>query len=212
MACCVILFYKVIRCNKRTKYRQIFIYSVVSPIADDLLEDVQWTFASDCTQERTRPSEEEELDTWSPARVRPSVALQMKTLNNLVTGCKSHRGATLIDTYRCVPRRYTAWETFMNARYESRDNNIVRVQACPWTRVSNVSRTYATFLNRFDAHRLEQLPSYYWPCASLRASQPGCHAFWNVKYSIKFLEMFLPGNCSAARRAACDFFIRLTGW
>ncbi|KOX74429.1 hypothetical protein WN51_00412 [Melipona quadrifasciata] len=58
-------------------------------------------------QERTRSSEEEELDTWSPARVRPSVALQMKTLNNLVTGCKSHRGATLIDTYRCVPRHRT---------------------------------------------------------------------------------------------------------
>ncbi|OAD55942.1 hypothetical protein WN48_04110, partial [Eufriesea mexicana] len=47
---------------------------------------------------------EEELDTWSPARVRPSVALQMKTLNNLVAGCKSRREATLIDTYRCVPR------------------------------------------------------------------------------------------------------------
>jgi len=39
---------------------------------------------------------------------RPSVALQMKTLNNLVAGCKSRREATLIDTRRCVPLRYTA--------------------------------------------------------------------------------------------------------
>lgn len=53
----------------------------------------------------------------------------MKTLNNLVAGCKSRREATLIDTYRCVPRRYvrSTGGTFMNARYESRDNNIVRV-------------------------------------------------------------------------------------
>jgi hypothetical protein len=41
---------------------------------------------------------------------RPSVALQMKTLNNLVAGCKSRREATLIDTRRCVPLRYTAQE------------------------------------------------------------------------------------------------------
>ncbi|EGI68770.1 hypothetical protein G5I_02550 [Acromyrmex echinatior] len=40
------------------------------------------------------PSVEEEPATWSPARVRPSVALQMKTLNNLVAGCKSRREAT----------------------------------------------------------------------------------------------------------------------
>ncbi|KYN17875.1 hypothetical protein ALC57_09757 [Trachymyrmex cornetzi] len=40
------------------------------------------------------PSAEEEPTTWSPARVRPSVALQMKTLNNLVAGCKSRREAT----------------------------------------------------------------------------------------------------------------------
>ncbi|KYM99865.1 hypothetical protein ALC62_09485, partial [Cyphomyrmex costatus] len=40
------------------------------------------------------PSAEEEPATWSPARVRPSVALQMKTLNNLVAGCKSRREAT----------------------------------------------------------------------------------------------------------------------
>lgn len=79
---------------------------------------------------RDTVASEEELDTrWSPARVRPSVALQMKTLNNLVAGCKSRREATLIDTYRCVPRRYvrSTGGTFMNARYESRDNNIVRV-------------------------------------------------------------------------------------
>lgn len=56
------------------------------------------------------PSAEEEPATWSPARVRPSVALQMKTLNNLVAGCKSRREATLIDTRRRVPRRYTARE------------------------------------------------------------------------------------------------------
>lgn len=72
------------------------------------LEDAA-NFCRRLYQKHTR-SLEEELDTWSPARVRPSVALQMKTLNNLVAGCKSRREATLIDTYRCVPRRYTAWE------------------------------------------------------------------------------------------------------
>ncbi|KYM77089.1 hypothetical protein ALC53_12383 [Atta colombica] len=41
------------------------------------------------------PSAEEEPATWSPARVRPSVVLQMKTLNNLVAGCKSRREATI---------------------------------------------------------------------------------------------------------------------
>lgn len=56
------------------------------------------------------PLAEEEPATWSPARVRPSVALQMKTLNNLVAGCKSRREATLIDTRRRVPLRYTVRE------------------------------------------------------------------------------------------------------
>jgi len=56
------------------------------------------------------PSAEEEPATWSPARVRPSVVLQMKTLNNLVAGCKSRREATLIDTRRRTPLRYTARE------------------------------------------------------------------------------------------------------
>lgn len=60
--------------------------------------------------EELTPSAEEEPATWSPARVRPSVALQMKTLNNLVAGCKSRREATLIDTRRRVPLRYTARE------------------------------------------------------------------------------------------------------
>lgn len=83
-------------------------------------------FVGDCTSDTV--VSEEELDTWSPRSScpRPSVALQMKTLNNLVAGCKSRREATLIDTYRCVPRAvlYSS-PTFMNARYESPDNNIV---------------------------------------------------------------------------------------
>ncbi|KOC65419.1 hypothetical protein WH47_09998, partial [Habropoda laboriosa] len=68
-------------------------------------------------------SPEEELATWSLARVRPSVALQMKTLNNLVAGCKSRREATLIDTCRCVPRHVAAdnilaCSSFMTRGYE----------------------------------------------------------------------------------------------
>ncbi|CAD1469424.1 unnamed protein product, partial [Heterotrigona itama] len=83
-----------------------------------------YNFCQRLYQQRIQSSEEE-LDTWSPARVRPSVALQMKTLNNLVTGCKSHRGATLIDTYRCTRRRgdvaadnILACSSFMTRGYE----------------------------------------------------------------------------------------------
>lgn len=79
---------------------------------------------------------------------RPSVAVQMKTLNNLVASCKSRRDATLIDTrrpYTYIPSEMPSllmralsplriWGTFMNAPYESRDNNIMRFSACPFTR------------------------------------------------------------------------------
>ena len=65
-------------------------------------EEIGYFCAGLYTATRSRPKKN-----WIRGRrVRPSVALQMKTLNNLVAGCKSRRGATLIDTYRCV-RRYT---------------------------------------------------------------------------------------------------------
>lgn len=127
-------------------------------------------------------SAEEEPATWSLARVRPSVALQMKTLNNLVAGCKSRREATLIDTRRRVPLRYTAPGTFMNARYESRDNNIARKRAhvyvCVYMHAGSPSTFACTLLYivapLMPAHcvRGSLLLRLYFSCARHRRNCP----------------------------------------
>lgn len=68
------------------------------------------TSVNDCTKSLHRRPKKNRLRGRQLVSVSPSVALQMKTLNNLVAGCKSRREATLIDTRRRVPRRYTARE------------------------------------------------------------------------------------------------------